>query len=364
MFKATSSRLKYTNRSYRNTKKICSIFIIFLLVFNIFSITALSFETDSSPSESEKEKLTSIQQRIERLREMIKNLIDKIKERKNQRFNTLTEGVKTSDTNLVTKNPIISYCRTYLGLKSSSSSLFLYTNYGGIEKETEISMFQTLRVDVNNDGVNDISAQLVLYPSIDISNGFSINFRLKINILKLPNSFPDKKAFFESYIEMEFPGYLNAEWKEDRVRFGYKSEDSQIVPDSCIVTYKFAPSLFDSSKKPRHKVELSTGGITGINSLSMIFRYAQIDDGVVDEYNLWEIKNTPAVKKTEICVHRSDEHVGINLDVDLFGDQALTDIYYIKEKMGESSEIGLIIEKMSSFTFALELTPLSNGGGK
>jgi hypothetical protein len=357
-------RFRHNSYFYKNTKKLLSISIVFILFLNVFSIITLSFENSRFSIKEGKEKIANTLSSIKNFKENLKNFIEKVQQKKIFNLVSKDDEKITSNSETVTKNPLLTYLKTYFGIKSSSSKIYLYTNYSGIQKETEINIFQTLKVDVNNDGVNDVSAQLTLYPSIDSSMNLSINSRLKIDILKLPKSFPDKKASFEAYIELEFPGYLNSEWKEDRVRFGYKSDEDQIVPDSCVVTYKFLPYLLDSSKKPRHKVELLQGDIAETNSLSMIFRYAEINEGELDEYNQWEIKNTPAVKKTQICMHRSDENVGINFDVDLFGDQTLADIYYTKEKMGESSEIGILIEKLSTFSFSIDLSLIKNGGGK
>ena len=361
MFKTLNLRLK---NSHKNAKKIISIFFVILLLFNIFTITVLSSETKNKPVKDLKEKIINTKNKIKQIKQLIYETINKINGKIKQKQNTQINSVKTLKNTLSNKNLIFSYFQTYLGLKSSSSKLFLYTNYSGIEKETKINIFQTLRIDVNNDGVNDISAQLILYPSIELSKGFSINSRLKINILKLPKAFPDKKTKFESYIEMEFPGFLKSEWKEDRVRFGFKSEENEVIPDSCITTYKFIPNLLRSNEKPRHKVELIQDSITGANSLSTIFRYAQINNGTIEEFNNLELKYTPAVKKSEMCVYRCDEHVGLCLSLNLFGDKTFADIYVTKEKMGESSEIGILIDKLSSFTFTIDLTPLTKGGGK
>ena len=340
---------------FKNAKRLLSLFVVFILFVNIFSVLTFSLGNDNVFSKDKKEKI-SLSNVIVNLKEKFHNFLNKIKASKNDRI------ISNSGTD--TKTSALTFIKTYFSLKSSSSVLYLYTNYEGIEKETQISMFQTLKVDINNDGVNDISASLMIFPSVDSSMSLSIDSRLKIDILKLPKSFPNKNAYFEAYIELEFPGLLNSDWSEDRVRFGYKSDDEEVVPDSCVVTYQFVPNLFDSNKKPRHVVELLQGDIAGTNSLSMIFRYAQINEGTIDESHLWEIKYSPAVKKTEIRVHRNDAHVGLDFEINLFGDESLTDIYYTSTKMGESSEIGVMIDKLTSFKYALELTPLSKGASK
>ncbi len=349
MLNKNNKKLSLTSYFYKKTKIFICILVSLSILFGIFPSVVSSIQVENSFL-NKNNGITESSKKIKdsKISEKIENGKTRLKEN----FVCLKD------------NPVLRFLRTYLSLGSTSSSLYFYTNYNGNEKRTEINMFQSLRVDVNDDGVKDINAQLLIFPSFDSSFSLSINSRLKINILNLPNSFPDKKAFFEGYIELEFPGFLNDEWREDRVRFGYKSSEDEVVPDDCTVTYKFLPHLLDSNKKPEHKVELNQGSIAGSSSLFMVFKYEHVVDTLVEDSNSWEIKYNPSVKKTEISLLRNNKNVGFNFNIDLFGDKSLVDIYYIKEKMGESSEVGLIIDKLSSFSYTLKLTPLSKGGGK
>ena len=47
----------------------------------------------------------------------------------------------------------------------------------GIEKETQIKLFDAIEIDVNNDNNNDISVRISIYPYIERPLRLSFNFR-------------------------------------------------------------------------------------------------------------------------------------------------------------------------------------------
>jgi hypothetical protein len=145
-------------------------------------------------------------------------------------------------------------------LAKSNASFRFYTNYEGNENSTEIRLFRAVKIDVNNDNKEDISARYLIYPSFDLRS-FSLAINVRLIIQKL-SDFPDDNASFNAYLEFYFPGLLFKNVSGDRVRFGYESEKDEQIPSRCVVTYKFLPHFLRRNKKMEDRLSIRPGGIT------------------------------------------------------------------------------------------------------
>jgi len=282
---------------------------------------------------------------VSRVRSSVKSLLDIILNRNKEDENT--ENLPTVET--------ISVKQT-----SSSSSLYLHTNYNGIEKDTPLKLFRTIKIDVDNDPkkIKDISAKLSIYPSINKNLALVLNYKLVITRL---TGFSDKNIFFEAYADYHFPGLLVKQLGNKRIRFGYQSPEDEIVPKTCTVTYQFLPHFFTKSSF-EHKVSLNVGNIAGQNNLALIFSHADIQGEIVTSETSWNILYKPAVN-SELNLGGLDDKFGKKFGLTC-SDPSHVTITRTDNKGGKTNTFGVIIDKLTGFTCELELTPFAEGGGK
>ena len=325
-------------------KKLTSIFIVSLLILTVFSTIDTTAKTNFNSLKNIKEKIK------DKAIETIKNLNNK---------KTFLENINTAKTGTLSTK-LLTFFKTARGIirtkQSSSSLLLLYTNYGGDkEKTTPIKLGAPVVVDVDDDGDNDIKAKLNVFLGIERPFVLTFNFKLKVERL---SGFNDVKEFFEIYIELLFPGLLDANNADDKVRFGYQSGKHEEVPDICYVTYKYVPYLF-YKEKPKHKAKLDPGDIANKDSLSLLFSYINANK---DSQDVFKIKFEPAVK-VEVEFTGVDTVVGRSLRLD--SSKSTTAVIRYNRKVNDSEfNAGIIIYKLSSFSFNWELTPFKKGGGK
>jgi hypothetical protein len=246
--------------------------------------------------------------------------------------------------------------------KESSGILNFYSNYDGIEKETKMLILKSTKIDVNDDGENDISVQFLPYPSIEKANkliALCINFRLKITKL---DGFVNPTNYFEGYAQYNFPGLLSRQLKDNRVSFGYRTEELEGVPDQFTIIYKFLPHLFHISKKAEHKLLMDPGSSDSNHKLSTIFSYLDKDGETINSEKKWIISYDPVVK-TEINFRGLDDSFGGILELESTSESKVV-IDRIINSAGTVKRSGATIDKMSSFSFELKLTPLSKDEGK
>jgi len=279
--------------------------------------------------------------------------------------------VKTGDKTSTKPNRFISFVKSILGfikirhasILTEGSLLTLYTNYEGNKKETPLKFGIPLSVDVDGDKDNDIRALCTLFPSIETPLALSLNFKLKITRL---NGFEDKNAFFEAYAKFNFPGFLFKEMSDNYVGFGYQSQKDKEVPDKLEVTYKYIPYIFRLDK-PVHKLDFNPGLLSDIKDISLLFLYdnPQNNSRVI---NKWIIEMSPAVKST-MTFKGEFLTVGRIFEYDSSSPTSAV-IHYEKTIKSESNSddtgfyAGLIIDKLSDFSFEWELTPFRLGGGR
>ena len=256
--------------------KILSILLAILMVTTIFSsMTASARFSDKT-----------LKERIENFKEKTGELIEDLS----------SKNLKKSDDK--TSNPTLLQTMSSISrLSGASTTLTLYTNYNGTEKTNELKLFRTVKVDVDGDGDDDVGAKLSLYPSIERPFSLSINFGLKITRL---NGFNDVNADFKVYAEFNRPGTLDENSTGDKIRWGYHSPNDELVPNTCIATYKLIPHIFDLNKKPEHKVHISpSDDVIGKADLDIILSY--VDPGVQsDEFR---VSYSPA-SESQICFGR------------------------------------------------------------
>ncbi len=136
--------------------------------------------------------------------------------------------------------------------------LTFHTNYSGVETSTGLGLFQTVKVDVDGTGGDDVSARVTVLPGFDFKTlSFTINFNLNIELLS--GSSINNKDFLEAYARLNFPGFLLSNLDGKSVDFGYRSLQGEQIPSSCTVTYKLAPNLLNPVKKPTHIFEINPG---------------------------------------------------------------------------------------------------------
>ncbi|MDH7506976.1 MAG: PKD domain-containing protein, partial [Candidatus Thermoplasmatota archaeon] len=192
-------------------------------------------------------------------------------------------------------SPILRHFEKFLRLKLLNLTIMFYTNYSGIEKQIKIKFLEVKKIDVNDDGKDDIKVKLGLSFSIQKLLHFSINF--KNTITRLPD-FPDASAHFEAYSELYIPGILFVKRRGDRIRFGYESPEGEEVPSNCQIIYRYLPNIVYLRKKPGHKIEVNPS-INNNSKLIMILGFTNynINKNIVSELNTKVIYN-PAVKSS------------------------------------------------------------------
>jgi len=224
--------------------------------------------------------------------------------------------------------------------------------------QTELKMFRTVKIDADEDGDNDISVKYSFYPTIERPLKLSINYQL---IIKRLDGFQGPDAYFEAYAEYYFPGLFNKKWGNDRVSFGYKSEQGEEVPDECKVIYRFIPNLLRRSS-PEHKLEINPGNIDGKDNISLIYSHAEMDETLVLSEKRWDINLEPAVV-SEILIGGSTENFGKSFS---FESSSKSKVVITRTNIDafNSTTFGLIIDQVSDFSVELQCTPLLAGGGK
>jgi PKD repeat protein len=338
MLKTFRQNDRLNNTILKSTKKVLSIIVVLIL---------LSTSTLSVANSKPLDNLSNIGDKIE---EGIENTIDTISNLKDGKSKILSrlQSIKES-------------INTYPSLKNSATGLTFYTKYKTIEKQTELKLFRTTNIDIDNDPQNkpDISVKYSLYPFIERPLALSINYKLVIK--RLSGATIDIDEFFEGYAEYFFPGRIIKKWGNDRVRFGIESPENNEIPSSCTVTYTFVPH-FLSKKSPEHSVKLERIVGDSDAALSLLYSHAEMEETTVLSEKAWKFVFEPYVNTT-ISIGGSDSNWGRKFTFSS-SDESKVTIYRTNVNEGNSKTFGLIIDKASDFTCELELTPFAEGGGK
>lgn len=342
--------------------KFISLAIVFLLLSTVFISSATSKDILSNIVSKTKDNIENFEiktdgaQTTVSMGEKITNVKDTI-----EKINENIQSIKN--------NTVINFLKSYnsffkLKRLSSTSSIFsVYTNYAGNEKTTPIRFGITTAIDVDDDGDRDIKTSFRIFPSIEKPLIFTFNIDLKVDRLI---GFEDINEFFEVYLEFTLPGILEANNTGDKVKFGYQSLKYDEVPNICHVAYKYQPYLF-YLEKPKHKISFNPGIIADEDPLALIFGYdnaLNISGGASDfsSKSKWAIHFNPVVK-TDIVFGGADDYVGRQLLFDS-SDSSTVTISYTRFREGVDFNAGLVIDKVSSFSFEMEVTPFKKGGGR
>lgn len=339
--------------SAKKIKKILSLFIVFFLVFTVFAQAGLSKGLFSEVKEKSENFVNNIKEKTQ-------STVSNLKKRTNIETKDNDENEGNSFFKRVVSNPLIKSIFTYSYFKSNSNSnLFvIYTKYKDSEKETPASLGIPNLIDIDSDGKNDVKAKIVLRLSIEESFTLSLNFKLKVDRL---DGISDKDEHLEVYTQIRFPGFLDESLKGNKVRFGILSEKYEEIPDSCEITYKYKPYVF-SEKKPVHSTILNPGNIVGNDDLNILFGYVDVKDLFDNNIDTFNVKLEPAVK-TEITLTGFEGSMGRSFQIDTSSHSTAV-IKYSRYANNSNFDAGLIIYRLSSFKFDVELTPFQKGGGR
>ncbi|MHA2016955.1 MAG: hypothetical protein ACTSXY_01640, partial [Promethearchaeota archaeon] len=369
---------KIHKKQSKAVKKLLSVFIVFFLVSTALSTIVSSKGVLSEKLSEFKDKLDDLKtgrrpikdsirnsylkegflkERFETIKEKIENIINKIKQ---PRENPLINSGKLSPLENSPRNSLLRSLVSYISLKESSSLLSFYTNYAGNEKTTPLRLGSSKSIDVDDDGDKDIRVSYSTYPGIERPLIFTFNVRLKIDRL---NGFEDPNEFFEAYIQLHFLGLLNANNTNDKVKFGYASEKGYEVPKDFVVTYKYLPYFF-YKEKPKHKIHYNPGLMANEDILGLVFGYdnADVENGTYKSQGKWTTFLDPVVK-TDITFGGADDYVGRQFIIETSKETKAT-IMYDRIANGSEFNAGLVIDKLTGFSFDMELTPFKKGGGR
>jgi len=349
--------VRCNNSILRKSRKIISIFIVFLLLTTILTATVGSerniFDKDSDKDDSNSDLKNKLLDR-ERIQEKIRTIKDRFSQLK-ERFSRDEEDNsvnfdRTRNTQVSPRTSFVKSLRAFIEFKDSGSLLLLSTNYKGQEKESPLRFFGTTKVDLNSDGKDDISAKISIYPYLERPLSLSLNFRLKITRLE---DFPDSNALFSVYTELVFPGLIDSKQKGDKIRFGYESPDGEQVPDSCTVTYKYLPHLI-SSDRPEHKAKIDPGSSEGNAKLTLLLSYLNYEgETIFSEIGTKTIYN-PSVE-SEMHIYGDGIFGGANLNFERTHSQASKVDNYIYIYQNGSSINAYSLDSPQKITFNIDL---------
>ena len=344
------------NSFLKRSRKIISILVVFLLLSTLLSTVVSSERISSYLNNDTDESLLeeffngkSIKERLQETKEKIQARISEIKN------NLLKiDNDETVETRTISRQPagtsLLETLRTIISIKNSNSPIMFHTNYNGIVKSTEMRLFGKVTVDVNDDGLDDISARMLLYPFIERPLCLSIRFKLTITRLE---NFPDINEDFSAYAELTFPRILSEKQKGDTLGFGYVSPEDEEVPDKCVVTYKYIPHIL-SKERPEHKAEIDPGSITGEEDLVLFLQYINYDGAEVKSQLTAAVTYNPAVK-SEIHVWGTGLLGGSEYNFERTGsDNSNIDMYCSFTK-NNTNIFGYVYDLPQKVTFNLDL---------
>ena len=375
MHKKIKKQISNANSYLKKSHKIISILVVFLLISTVMASAASSARIGSRLAdrvseeikdavESEKPLKTYIAEKAEEIKDKAQNVKEKLNEKITQiKENRKSIGAKT--TGILSKiASFVESIRSFLSIrKSAASGKYLYTKYGDNEPiESKMYILKATKVDLNDDGINDIEARYKIRPGLERSP-LALSCNIALTVKRIDDGFKhlDINESFEAYIYMTFPGLLNSKIAGNQVKFGYHSEKGEEIPSLCDVKYTYVP-YFLYVAKPLHRTTLNAGSSTDADKLGLIFSYLN-NQAENKSKDIFDIQLEPVVDTTvTFCGLSGSYGRGLYFDS---SEETKATIKYTKYK-GEDSNFtaGLIIDKISDFEIEVELTPLSLGGGR
>lgn len=277
-----------------------------------------------------------------------KDLIDTLSEKLSGRTNnTIKERRVVKIAENINLASILSKWET----KGILPGFYVYTSFNGNVKRTKLILGLTKPIDVDDDGKNDIRVKLRIRPKVifDPLPSFALSLKMDVNRLN-----DDIK-----YGELEVAGEISLPkiFGERRLRFGYLSEAGEEIPKSCSLSYLYIPHLLKLRKKPAGGIEFNP--VSAEDSSIVIL--ATLENPVNDTETTVGIKYDPMVRST-ISWERTRKLGQWKFSISRkFPKIKETTAILFLESYGMYA--GLIIEKLSSASFELELRPFSKQGG-
>ena len=228
---------------------------------------------------------------------------------------------------------------------------FVYTRCNDIEKRTKILKGLLKPIDVDNDGDNDINVIIRMHPTIVFSPLPALAFMTKLTVKRLNDDI--KKSDFEIAGELSLPRLFGGS-----IRLGYHSPAGETVPQTCTVTYTAVPHIL-SFKKPEHILDVNPAmGIDDTSELIVLATFENATNGATSSIG---IMYDPAVHaKIKWGKTRKIGRWGFSISRALPSIKETTATLFFA---AEDTLIGVIIDKLTSASFDIELKPLSKEGG-
>jgi len=134
-----------TSKSYNSSKKVLTLFVVFILLFTAFSTVVSSRKTLSEKLSDFKEKVENIKTKERPILDSIKSsqLKENIKEKVQNILNLIKKPSENNKNRFIKSSPTNNFLNSlanYISLKESSSLLSFYTNYAGNEKTTDLRL--------------------------------------------------------------------------------------------------------------------------------------------------------------------------------------------------------------------------------
>ncbi|RLF26559.1 MAG: hypothetical protein DRN01_04485, partial [Thermoplasmata archaeon] len=229
--------------------------------------------------------------------------------------------------------------------------LYVYTNCNGIEKRTKLLKGLLKPIDVDNDGDNDINVILRMRPTIVFSPLPALAFMTKLTVKRLNSDI--KTSDFEIAAEVSLPRLFGG-----NVRFGYHSPDGETMPQICTLTYTSIPHII-SFKKPEHILDINP--VMGAGDTSELILLATFENATDESTSSIGIKYNPAVHaKIKWGKTRKLREWSFTVSKDFLTLKETTATLFFK---AEDTLIGVVIDKLTSASFNIELKPFSKEGG-
>ncbi|MDH7516786.1 MAG: hypothetical protein QHH19_00285 [Candidatus Thermoplasmatota archaeon] len=286
---------------------------------------------------------------MDKIKEKVTEIIGKISDKAKELVQEITD--RGSD------NPLMGSVFREMSLFKRESILSLVTNYNGTVKSTRFRLFLPTVLDVDGDGKKDVRVWVFRRPGVDFSPP-AVCLKTTLVVRRLNDDI--KSGPFEIYLEYK-PKIISkiVGGALDRIRIGYQTPMGAEIPDFLKLTHTYVPRLIYPRLKPMHKLMMDPGSAAGKTDLNLLFSVADMNGDNVSSQQMFNINYNPVVK-TQVSFGRLKKHLGFDLEISS-SNESKTTIFYTKEETGNNMDIGLVIDKLSSFNFLLDLIKSSKG---
>ncbi len=235
---------------------------------------------------------------------------------------------------------------------------YIYTKCNGVEKRTKLILGLRKPIDVDNDGDADIRVLIRMYPRVVMSPIPSLSISTQLVVKRLSDDI--KYSNFEIAGEVSFPKIIaKIIGGEKNVRFGFSSPEGKTVPKMCTVSYTIIPHILSIRKRPENLLDINP--IIGIGDHSELLLFAAVQNSTSGDVSTIGIDYNPAVH-SRIRWGRvgglKEWHFFISRNL-LTINRTTATIFFLSG----GTTAGIVLDKLTSASFYLKLTPLSKCGG-